>query len=257
MKYVSSLKLKLIYVFRINDKEHEGCLKIGEATSDDFELFTLAPNSKGLNDAARKRINSYTQTAGIKYELLHTELAVFSEKGIMKSFSDSEVHTVLSNSGVKKKIFDIENKANEWYVTDLETAKNAIKAVKEGKEALHSSQVSKNKSPIVFRPEQKEAIDKTKKQFKKGKEMLWFAKMRFGKTLTALQVVKDFNFGRTLILTHRPVVDKGWFEDFGKIFYDRIDFNYGSKNKGKSFTGLEKEFKKDNYNYIYFASMQD
>ncbi len=257
MKYVSSLKLKLIYVFRINDKEHEGCLKIGEATSDDFELFTLAPNSKGLNDAARKRINSYTQTAGIKYELLHTELAVFSEKGIMKSFSDSEVHTVLSNSGVKKKIFDIENKANEWYVTDLETAINAIKAVKEGKEALHSSQVSKNKSPIVFRPEQKEAIDKTKKQFKKGKEMLWFAKMRFGKTLTALQVVKDFNFGRTLILTHRPVVDKGWFEDFGKIFYDRIDFNYGSKNKGKSFTGLEKEFKKDNYNYIYFASMQD
>ena len=130
MKYVSSLKLKLIYVFRINDKEHEGCLKIGEATSDDFELFTLAPNSKGLNDAARKRINSYTQTAGIKYELLHTELAVFSEKGIMKSFSDSEVHTVLSNSGVKKKIFDIENKANEWYVTDLETAINAIKAVK-------------------------------------------------------------------------------------------------------------------------------
>ena len=86
MKYVSSLKLKLIYVFRINDKEHEGCLKIGEATSDDFELFTLAPNSKGLNDAARKRINSYTQTAGIKYELLHTELAVFSEKGIMMSF---------------------------------------------------------------------------------------------------------------------------------------------------------------------------
>ena len=32
MKYFSSLKLKLIYVFRINDAEHEGCLKIGEAT---------------------------------------------------------------------------------------------------------------------------------------------------------------------------------------------------------------------------------
>ena len=35
MKYFSSLKLKLIYVFRINDAAHEGCLKIGEATCDD------------------------------------------------------------------------------------------------------------------------------------------------------------------------------------------------------------------------------
>ncbi|MCD1119129.1 Eco57I restriction-modification methylase domain-containing protein [Chryseobacterium turcicum] len=257
MKYVSSLKLKLIYVFRINDEAHSGCLKIGEATSDDFNIIGLAPNSKGLNDAARKRINSYTQTAGVKYELLHTELAVYSEKGTIKSFSDTEVHTVLTNSGIKKKIFDIENKANEWYITDLSTTIHAIKAVRDGKEALHTSQISKDQTPIVFRPEQQQAIDKTKKQLKKGKEMLWFAKMRFGKTLTALQVVKDFNFEKSLILTHRPVVDAGWFEDFGKIFYDRVDFNYGSKNKGKSFAALEKEFKKDKAHYIYFASMQD
>lgn len=257
MKYVSSLKLKLIYVFRINTDSHTGCLKIGEATSDDVELFGLAPNSKPLNEAARKRINSYTQTAGVTYDLLHTELAVFSEKGNIKSFSDAEVHKVLTNSGIKKKTFDTENKANEWFITDLETAKNAIKAVKEGKEALHSSQVTKDKSPIIFRPEQKDAIAKTKKQFKKGKEMLWFAKMRFGKTLTALQVVKDFNFNRTLILTHRPVVDAGWFEDFTKIFYDRTDFNYGSKNKGSTFPALEKDRVKNGSHYIYFASMQD
>ena len=65
--------------------------------------------------------------------------------------------------------------------------------------------------------------------------MLWYAKMRFGKTLSALQVVKDLEFTRTLILTHRPVVDAGWFEDFGKIFYDRPDFAYGSKTNGYSF----------------------
>ena len=61
--------------------------------------------------------------------------------------------------------------------------------------------------------------------------MLWNAKMRFGKTLSALQVVKEEEFKRTLILTHRPVVDKGWFEDFGKIFYDRKDYHYGSKGR--------------------------
>lgn len=62
--------------------------------------------------------------------------------------------------------------------------------------------------------------------------MLWNAKMRFGKTLSALQVAKDMNYKRTLILTHRPVVDEGWFDDFGKIFYDRLDYEYGSKHKG-------------------------
>lgn len=72
MKYFSSLKLKLVYVFRINDAEHEGCLKIGEATCDDESVIGLAPNSKPLNEAARKRINQYTQTAGIRYDLLHT-----------------------------------------------------------------------------------------------------------------------------------------------------------------------------------------
>ena len=50
-------------------------------------------------------------------------------------------------------------------------------------------------------------------------------------------MVKEHNFIRTLILTHRPVVDKGWFEDFGK-FYDTPVFSYGSKNQGNQFTTL-------------------
>jgi hypothetical protein len=257
MKFTSSLKLKLIYVFRINDKTHQGCLKIGEATSDNEDIWGLQPNSKALNEAAKNRINQYTQTAGIVYDLLYTEVTVFNEKGTLKSFSDAEVHQVLIRSGIQRKTFDTKNKANEWFVTDLETAKNAIKAVKEGRESLAQGEKSIGKSPIIFRPEQLEAIDKTKKQFKKGNEMLWFAKMRFGKTLSALQVVKDLDFTRTLILTHRPVVDIGWFEDFEKIFYDKPNFFYGSKKNGDFFQTLEKQLKKENSKYIYFASMQD
>jgi superfamily II DNA or RNA helicase len=79
---------------------------------------------------------------------------------------------------------------------------------------LNQTEISTGKSPISFRPEQLDAIQKTKKQFKNGNEMLWFAKMRFGKTLSALQVIKDLDFNKTLILTHRPVVDAGLFEDF-------------------------------------------
>ena len=256
MRFTSSLKLKLIYVFRINDTVHRGCLKIGEATCENENVFGLSPNSKALNEAARKRINQYTQTAGIAYDLLYTELTVYNRGGL-RSFNDKEVHNVLERSGIKKKVFDTVNKANEWFITDLETVKRAIAAVKEGRSSLSSAEVTREYSPIVFRPEQQEAISKTKKQFKKGNQMLWNAKMRFGKTLSALQVVKDMEFQRTLILTHRPVVDAGWFEDFGKIFYDRKDFAYGSKNNGESFGSLEWRAESHGLHYVYFASMQD
>lgn len=256
MRFTSSLKLKLIYVFRINDAAHNGCLKIGEATCEDENVFGLSPNSKALNEAARKRINQYTQTAGIAYDLLYTELTVYNRGGL-RSFNDKEVHNVLERSGVKKKVFDTVNKANEWFITDLETVKRAITAVKEGRSSLSSAEVTREYSPIVFRPEQQEAISKTKKQFEKGNQMLWNAKMRFGKTLSALQVVKDMEFQHTLILTHRPVVDAGWFEDFGKIFYDRKDFAYGSKNNGENFGSLERRAEINGLHYVYFASMQD
>lgn len=257
MKFTSSLKLKLIYVFRINDAAHRGCLKVGEATCDNDDVSGLAPNSKALNESAKKRINQYTQTAGIAYDLLYTELTIYNSKKGLCSFNDKEVHNVLERSGIRKKIFDTENKANEWFITDLDTVKRAIAAVKEGRESLSSAEISHDRSPIIFRPEQREAIEKTKKQFKKGNQMLWNAKMRFGKTLSALQVVKDMDFCRTLILTHRPVVDSGWFEDFGKIFYDRTDFAYGSKNNGDSHISLETRAKQGKCKYVYFASMQD
>ena len=258
MKFTSSLKLKLIYVFRINDAAHQGCLKVGEATCDSDNVFGLAPNSKALNDSAKKRINQYTQTAGIAYDLLYTELTIYnSKKRGLCSFNDKEVHNVLERSGIKKKVFDTVNKANEWFITDLETVKRAIAAVKEGRESLSTAEISHDRTPIVFRPEQRDAIEKTKRQFKKGNQMLWNAKMRFGKTLSALQVVKDMDFGRTLILTHRPVVDSGWFEDFGKIFYDRPHFAYGSKNNGDSHSSLETRARQGKCQYVYFASMQD
>lgn len=257
MKFTSSLKLKLIYVFRINDAAHEGCLKVGEATCDNDNVFGLAPNSKALNESAKKRIKQYTQTAGIAYDLLYTELTIYNSKKGLCAFNDKEVHRVLERSGIRKKVFDTVNKANEWFITDLETVKRAIAAVKEGRKSLASSEVSHDKTPIVFRPEQREAIDKTKRQFRKGCRMLWNAKMRFGKTLSALQVVRDMGFCRTLILTHRPVVDSGWFEDFGKIFYDNPRFAYGSKNNGESHASLEARAKLGKCQYVYFASMQD
>ena len=252
-------KTSLIYIFRINDADHRDCLKIGETSIDDdsVDVFTLQPNSKILNASARKRIDQYTKTAGISYELLYTESALYARGRHFGYFNDKEVHQLLLRSGVKRKEFKGISHGSEWFCTNLETAKRAIKAVKEGRTALTVNEVITGQSPIVFRPEQDEAIQKTIKRFKHGTQMLWNAKMRFGKTLSALQVIKVLNVPRTLILTHRPVVDSGWFEDFGKIFYDRPEYHYGSKNRGQTFEALERICSRQTEHYVYFASMQD
>lgn len=246
---------KLIYVYRIPDEAHRGILKIGEATTDAPNYLLLQPNSTELNAAARERINQQTQTAGVGYDLLHTEIAISLETGIQ--FNDKEVHDLLLRSGIKRKVFDTVRNANEWFHLDLETAKKAIAACKEGRKSLLPGEITEGRSPIEFRPEQREAIEMTLKRYRKGNAMLWNAKMRFGKTLTALEVVKRMQFGRTLILTHRPVVDAGWFEDFQKIFYDSPNYQYGSKNKGETFRSLEAQYKAYDLHYVYFASIQD
>ena len=255
--FQSTFEYKLIYVFRINDEAHKGLLKIGEATCNTDKAPTdLIPNCHELNVAAKFRINQYTTTAGIAYDLLYTELAqktvTSGDKVKTLAFRDYDVHDVLKRSGIKNHYFDTERKANEWFEVDLETAKKAISAVKENRSSLLSSEISEGRNPIIFRPEQVEAIRKTVKKFKTGNQMLWNAKMRFGKTLTALQVAKECHFEHILILTHRPVVSDGWYDDFGKIFYD-TDYVFGSKTKGENISHLVDTDKK----FVYFASMQD
>ena len=89
---------------------------------------------------------------------------------------------------------------------------------------------------IELREEQEQAIKDTIEYFKnelatkknhKGKndksatgspKFLWNAKMRFGKTLCALELIKRMGVRRTLIVTHRPAVQDQWREDFMKIF---------------------------------------
>ena len=254
---------KLIYVYRINDSAHEGILKVGEASckAAPFEYFGAQPNSKILNDAARERIRHQTQTAGVNYELLYTEITAYEKGPNVVIFQDHEVRKVLERSGIQHKYFDQEHKANEWFYTDLETVKKAIAAVKEGRTSLTASEISTGKNPIIFRKEQRDAIDFAKRKFNKkhsSHKVLWNAKMRFGKTLSALQLVKECDIRRTLILTHRPVVDKGWFEDYEKIFYDRPEFDYGSKQNGSTLEQMEKlASATGTSSYIYFASIQD
>ncbi len=251
---------RLIYVFRINDKEHKGAVKIGEATYQG-ELWPnqLTHDCKELRQAAHARIKQYTQTAGIKYELVWATPSFFIEGNTFTHFNDKAVHQVLLNSGFKMRHFDISGKATEWFECDPPTVMKSIEAIKLGRKTLNPEDIAPAQQPIDFRPEQLTAIEMATKQFKKGNKMLWNAKMRFGKTLSALEVVRRMQFKRTLILTHRPVVNESWFDDFNKIFFDSGGrWIYGSKAAKIDFDEVEAFAKQAEPNsYVYFASMQD
>lgn len=260
--FSATFEYKLIYIFRINDHDHAGFLKIGDATlhAGNRSPLSFADNCHDLRFAAKQRIDEYTSTAGIAYELLYAEIAIYVDElksskhyGETRAFRDHDVHKVLLRSGIERKLFDTNKKQNEWFKVDLQTAIKAIKAVKSCQESLDPSQIFKGRDPIIFRPEQNDAILKTIKHFKTNNRMLWNAKMRFGKTLCALEVAKKEKFKKTIIITHRPVVSDSWFDDFNKIFYDSPEYSFGSKTKGSSLASLEKSGK----SYIYFASIQD
>ena len=282
--YSSSMLQQVIYVFSTDYPLHKGCLKIGmtKLTEDCKQL--PAPNDPLLIAAARERIDQYTKTAAIKYELLYTECSAFIHKGVLQSFDDKQVHSVLLRSGIRRPDFSNEGLGKEWFETDLATVKNAISAAKEGRSSLFPEEKMQNEpAPIVFRPEQREAIDKAVKHFTKNKgkgqrKMLWNCKMRFGKTLSALQVVREMGARRTLIVTHRPVVNAGWYEDFEKIFYDlraaqpvadgskgagtakkgelQGKYNYGSAQKGERLDQLLLQAD-EGAHIVCFASLQD
>lgn len=246
---------KFIYVQTVDNKSglfpaYEGAQKVGEGTvsSDDVEA-DWTPNSEFLRAIAPKRIKQYMTTSGLPFELGWVELAY--KKSTKSWFHDHEVHEVLRRSGIghPKGL-----EGNEWFETDLETAKKAIKAVKDGRSFISDTQAEykAEKIKITLRPEQDAAVKQTQKTYKKKNRMLWNAKMRFGKTLTSLELIKQEGFQRVLIMTHRPVVNKSWFDDFKKMDLAEDGYLYGSVDRGEKLSTL----KIGDSPFIYFASIQ-
>ena len=236
----------IIYVYSIPDEKHKGRLKIGSAT-----IHSHNPTQEDINSVAHDRIKQQTKTADIDYVLEHTELAI-TNNGI--HFFDRDVHEVLKRSGYERKPESTKNPHSEWFEVSLEVAKNAIQATKEERVALSTKErISSKTSKFSFRPNQLDAINKTTKAIKKNrKHFLWNAKMRFGKTSAAMQVAKENEMKKVLIVTHRPSVSADWYEDFNKVLAG-ANYEYSSKTKGENISKLVKGDKP----FVYFASLQD
>lgn len=264
-----TFKHKLIYAYTIPYDDHKGLMKIGEHDfyypQIDNKGIEVYPDSDGLRKNAEERIKAQTTTAGIQYNLEYAENASYIYNSEYRMLRDRHVHEVLKNSGYLPHAFqNVNGKPDEWYEVNLELVKKAIKAAKEEYLSLalddHKKRQSAN-NVIKFREEQTRAINQTLNVFKTRKEMLWNAKMRFGKTLCALEVVRQLESAkRVIIISHRPDVKEEWFGEFEKLPFPNT-FKHGAKGKGKDsskeFEAMEELASRSDARYLYFASIQD
>ena len=212
---------RLLYVLSINDRKHQGLLKIGEVFVDND--IADSPSRQELGKAVRAVLDARPYIQGISYHIEYVECTTYDQNS--KCYKADDVYRTLRAMDIPSKTLGKykdpttgqTEDADIWFACTIFDIQEVISKIKQGKGAGHGA--------IKFRPEQEKAIHDTveyfQKEFKdpnKGKHYLWNAKMRFGKTLSGLEVAKRCGYRSTLIITHRPVVDKGWHDDFEKIF---------------------------------------
>ena len=142
---------------------------------------------------------------------------------------------------------------------------------------------------ITLRSEQRDAIDQAKERFCKRsgrrgeyqyevlpeyRQFLWNAKMRFGKTICAMQLMRELDVKRTLIITHRPEVGDSWLQAFKQVVGSKSSdpkvkgnsdihktYGFGMRSDDESETvgnyyDLEKFVETPGNHYAFFVSMQ-
>lgn len=268
-------KYRLIYCAVIDDDKHAGMIKIGDTEFIPTKpVNTYVPNEAALQKEADARIRAWSGTAAAGAKLIYCEALIRYNDMVQnyETYRDSSVHTVLQHSGFPKVDFDSENDSGrEWFTVDLETVKAAIKATKEYRDYLDTSELPQ-KAIYDLREEQSRAVKETIARFEKKNDMLWHAKMRFGKTITALNLVKQKAFKRTIIITHRPVVEDSWGSDFYHVFSNEDKYAFLTKiqdaeillDEDQTDEAIDRandarltQLVKEDRSFVYFASIQD
>ena len=247
----------IIYVYIIQDEDHEGLVKIG-MTSGDFNIKydQIPDNDESIQYFACKRIKQQTKTAAVRKKLCYCTIGM-NING--EPFFDKDVHATLKRNLINHKDFkeiDIDGGV-EWFELTPIQAIDYIKATKEQKITIENRSSIKD---VLIWPSQQKAINDAINGFMNSNQFLWACKMRFGKTYTAMQLIiqsfaNNLNFNRVIIFTNRPGVQKGWYDEFKSSMMYTLGFKFYAKNIGEpidkvtTFSPQEK--------VICFYSMQD
>jgi type II restriction enzyme len=210
-----------------NDHAKDGWIKIGYTDRD-----------------AETRIREQTHTADTKYEILWSHDARYDGGDY---FTDSDFHWYLVQNGISRGTHGDTGKPSEWFDFGVGNEHRAKELFKSFVFQDYSGvQGSKDEKQYRLRTEQAEAVEQTLAYLKAGagKEFLWNAKPRFGKTLAAYDFARKGNFSNVLIVTNRPAIANSWYDDFSKfIRWQEPDFLFVSETdalKGTNSLSREK-----------------
>ena len=206
------------------------------------------------------RIREQTHTAAIETELLWNYLAEYVEgpdKGL--NFKDHDFHSFL-------KFHDIERRPKtEWFYFNGEPEKSEDLFIKFIQRDVSGYQPGKS-NEYTLRREQDEAVTKTVSYFTRyeNSAFLWNAKPRFGKTLSAYDLVKRLGVTNVLVLTNRPAVANSWYDDFDQFIAGNTEYKFiSSTDSLKDRPSMSREqfieylSAHDEAKQIAFISLQD
>lgn len=183
-----------------------------------------------------QRIYQQTHTAGIQAVLAWKDNAMYKD-GSGQYFTDHDFHAYLETEAASER-----RPGTEWFHLDGNTSLQYFNrfAWRMGVDP------AKEHSSYELRSEQKQAVEKTKAYFEGGgKEFLWNAKPRFGKTLSAYDLIRTMGFMKVLIVTNRPSISNSWADDFRKFIGWQTNLKFVSDND--ALTGKPGVMTRDEY----------
>lgn len=206
------------------------------------------------------RIREQTHTAAIETDLLWNYLAEYVEgpdKGL--NFKDYDFHSFLKFHDIRRR------PKTEWFYF------NGTPEKSEGlfKKFIHhdvSGYQPGKSNEYTLRREQEEAVSKTVDYFTsyENSQFLWNAKPRFGKTLSAYDLVKRLGVTNVLVLTNRPAVANSWYDDFDQFIAGNTEYKFVSSTDSlKDRPSMSREqfieylSEHDEAKQIAFISLQD
>lgn len=224
-KPASSLR---IYAYSIDDKDHQGLLKIGQTTRN-----------------VKQRVSEQLKTARIKNFRIELDEPAERDNGTV--FSDHEVRAALTRGG-------FENTEGEWVRCTIKDLKACLISIRSGKQISGKRDLN-----FPMRAEQRAAVEKThayfhsiwKENMHSVPRFLWNAKMRFGKTFTSYQLAKRLGAKRVLVVTFKPAVEDAWQTDLDS-HADFEGWQYQSRNSGSDPTKVSASKP-----LVFFGSFQD
>ncbi len=217
-----------IYAYSIDDKAHQGRLKVGQTTRD-----------------VKQRVAEQVKTAAISNYKIELDESAERDDGAI--FTDHHVRAALVKKGFA-------NTELEWMRCAVADVRTVITELRTGRELTGT-----HHETFSMRREQIAAVNKTHAYFHSiwnedrhaVPRFLWNAKMRFGKTFTTYQLARKLGAKRVLVVTFKPAVEDAWQTDL-ESHVDFDGWQYLSRNSDKDPTRIDR--KKP---VVYFGSFQD